>query len=615
MKHLFLIVLLAYLVSPLHGQIKIASGIEGEIYTQFANDINNNTLQNIDVLTTSGSLQNIDMLEDNSVQLAFVQYDVLLFKELDKPGIKDRINVFLPLYEEEIHLITKNNGQINELDDLVGKRVGVGDIKSGTFVTSQLIKLKTNLEWQDVDITFSSSLSALLKDSIDAFFFVGAAPSNKLKRLSSDLGQIIKLVPVFNKNLEDIYQTKKIDKKVYGWMSEDVKTYSVKSVLAVGVQSLSERDVLLLDSLYIDLKSNLLGIQRNTFSHPKWDQVNFSDMKAIDWPVFKQEYVTRDLIIDIMAILAALLSFIQIYFIVNKLWKRKHERAVAESISISAMFISILINGFFAVKNLGTGQIPQLSANIMWVASSVISTLIGVSYWVLGNKEKGFFRLLLAALNLERKEAGDLAKAIMRPSGASDIINILRQLALIDDDLDDREKEFIQSFADNWDIELDWGNIIVSESTSLIASPYDTIRCSLKDYLETAPPKEQVSQLGDLVNILVNIDQVVTEEEDLIQSEINGQIAKYLGKDDKIDVFKVAVVPQSEEQEALLNSQLKEHLSREHIAGGFAYLSESYYSERYAEIISKRYRSLNVFAVVFKPNQILNMEDIEKGKD
>ena len=114
-----------------------------------------------------------------------------------------------------------------------------------------------------------------------------------------------------------------------------------------------------------------------------------------------------------------------------------------------------------------------------------------------------------------------------------------------------------------------------------------------------------------MVNLLVNIDEKVTEEEELIQSEMNGQIAKYLGEDSEVEVFKVAVVPQSDTQEALIADQLKEYLKKEHIAGGFAYLSEPYFSERYAEIISNRYRSLNIFAVVVKPNHILSIDDIK----
>ena len=487
MRRLFLF--LCVLIS-LNGfsQIHIASGLQGEIYNQFANDINNNTSEDLTILPSEGSLENFELLQSNQVQLAFMQYDVLLSKGIERDSVRNQYKIFLPLYEEEIHLITRNDGKIQQFADLEDKRVGVGNVKSGTQITSMLISLKTGIEWQNVNISFDESFNALLNDRIDAFFFVGAAPSNKLKNLGSDVNSIIKLVPIEHEKLEGIYIPKKIDKEVYAWLHKDVQTYAIKSLLVVNTKGLSLEQESRIDSLYEDLKSNLQGIQKNKFSHPKWKQVNFTDMNGLDWPVFKQRYVTRELIIDIMAILAAILSFIQIYFIVNKLWKRKHERVVAESISISAMFISILINGFFAVKNLGTGQIPQLSANVMWIASSVISTMIGVGFWVLGNKQKGFTRLLLAALNLERKEAGDLAKAFFRPSGADEIIDILGQLAMIDDDLDKREREFIQTFADNWGIEMDWEQV-EREYGHTRANPFDVLRAKLKDYLENGATK------------------------------------------------------------------------------------------------------------------------------
>jgi hypothetical protein len=80
-----------------------------------------------------------------------------------------------------------------------------------------------------------------------------------------------------------------------------------------------------------------------------------------------------------------------------------------------------------------------------------------------------------------------------------------------------------------------------------------------------------------------------------------------------VDVFRVAVVPQSPEQENSIVGLLKD-LKKEHIAGGWAYVSEPYYSERYAEIISAQYRALNVFSVVFKPGNIEKLGKYVKKK-
>lgn len=598
---IFLFSLIAF--QPLSAQLKIASGIDGEIYNQFAIDIQNNTDVPIELFTTAGSKDNLSKLINDGFQLGFLQYDVLLYNELENPDIKNKIKVMLPLYDEEIHLIARNDGSINSLADLRNKKVGIGSEMSGTGITAKFIQYKTMIQWIAIPIPFDNSFSALLNDSIDAFFYVGAAPSNTLKSLSANVQQLIKLVPIENKNLKDFYLTKTIDKNIYPWLKEDIKTISVRSLIAVNTANIDDSTQLLVESLYEDLKGNLQGIQKNKLSHPKWHDVDFTNMSGIDWPVYREKYISLDFVSLMIAYLAALLSFVQIYFIINKLWKRKHEKVVAESISISAMFISILINISFALKNMNDGGIPQLSANIMWIGSSVISTAIGMGIWVASNRGVGFFTLLFKALNLERKEAGDLAKLFFQPSGADKIIEILGRMAMVDEDLDKREKDFIQSFADHWRIEVDWDEIQKYAEES--GDRYERIKLAMADYLKTSPQEEQVNQLRDVFNLLVNIDEVVTEEEQMIMDELEGQIAEYLKKEHELQIYRVAVVPQSQEQDDAVG-ELLQNLTKEKIAGGYAYLSPSYYSERYAEMISAQYRAIHVFSVVVKPKQLLD---------
>ena len=606
--------LLIFSGTPLLAQIKMASGIKGEIYDQFAIDIRNNTDVPITIESTRGSADNLEKLINEDFQLAFLQYDVLLYNELTRddansPKLKDYIRVMLPLYDEEVHLIARNDGSINSLMDLRNKRVGIGSELSGTGVTAKYIQYNTMIEWEAVVIPFDESFNALLNDSIDAFFYVGAAPSNTLKSLSENVGALIKLIPIENDNLNDFYLQKEIKSGTYPWLKKDINTISVRSLIGVNTNNIDDSTAALVDLLYDDLKGNLTGIQKNKMSHPKWKDVDFSRTRGIDWPVYREKYVSMDFWSLIIAYLAAILSFIQIYFIINKLWKRKHEKVVSESISISAMFISVIINLSFAFKNLNDGGIPQLSANIMWIIASIISTAVGMGIWVAGNRGVNLFTLLFRALNLERKEAGDLAKVFFKPSGASNIIEILGRMAMVDDDLDKREREFIQSFADNWHIEVDWNKVMKYADEA--GDRYEKITNALTEYLKTSPPEEQVNQLRDVFNLLVNIDEVVTDEEQLIMDELEGKIAEYLNKQDDLEVFRVAVVPQSQEQDDAVSKLFKD-LQKEKIAGGYAYLTKSYYSERYAEMISAQYRAIQVFSVVVKPKQLLD-EDFVKS--
>ena len=64
--------------------------------------------------------------------------------------------------------------------------------------------------------------------------------------------------------------------------------------------------------------------------------------------------------------------------------------------------------------------------------------------------------MLRRALSQESSELGDLLKALVRPTGARQIVDILGQLATIDGELDQAERQLIQTFADHWQIALDW---------------------------------------------------------------------------------------------------------------------------------------------------------------
>ena len=594
-----------------YGQLRIASGVEGEIYTQFAKDIKNNTDVEISITNTSGSLENFELIRNDKVDLAFTQLDVLLFQQLRYTNIAEYLKMYIPLYSEEIHVVARNNSLINNFYDLKGKRVGVGTAKSGSYITSQFLKMKTELEWVDYLLPATTALSMLIEDSIDAFIFVSAAPSNLLKSFSSGQQGLIKLVPIYDKRLDDTYQSQLIAKGTYSWQPNDIQTYTVKSLLLINTRTLNARKTHQADIVYSDIRDNLKVIQRHKLSHPKWKEVDFSHASDYDWPDYKKETITAGDIFNVLAILAVVLTIFQIYFTLNKLWIRKHERVVAESISVSGLFISILINSFFAFKNLVLEGYPQLIANAMWIFNSVLTILIGIGFWVSGSARSSLLYLLRQSLKLERSEAGDLAKSFFRPSSADKIINILGQVAMIDDELAEEEKTFIQSFADAWNINIEW-DYITENFGSKHGIGFQQIREAVLDYLNTNPPEAQISQLGDLLKMLINADDHVTDEEQLIMDELGGIFAEYMGDEAIRKVYKVAVVPQNVEQEMAIASLLKD-LKKQAIAGGYAFLSEPFYSERYAEIVCERYRAMNVFTVVIQPDNIKSMQSFIKS--
>jgi hypothetical protein len=175
-------------------------------------------------------------------------------------------------------------------------------------------------------------------------------------------------------------------------------------------------------------------------------------------------------------------------------------------------------------------------------------------------------------------------------------LEILRQVAMIDQVLDDTEVEFIQKFTHAYGFEYSAAEmrerLLQGEKTDFI-----TLRQSVLDYLTLEPAHLQAARLKDLLNVLVKIDEKISEEEALILAELNGLFASYLDEDADITPFTVWLVPQSEEQDQAIAS-LMPALPKQETSGGFAYLAGTYYSKDYAEMISDKYRTLYFFTTI-----------------
>jgi hypothetical protein len=287
------------------------------------------------------------------------------------------------------------------------------------------------------------------------------------------------------------------------------------------------------------------------------------------------------------------LTVLQIYLTLNKLWKRKHEKVVAESVSILGEFVGLIPLAILTANFGFEQQWEGLIDGLLWIFAASVTVLIGTGVWVKGQRRQGFGSLLRAAIRAERDEVGYLARSFFRPSGAARILEILGKVALLDDTLDERERGFIQSFADTWGVEFSWARFEsggAAQGRDLIG-----LQASVEAYLATSPPDQQVRQLGDVMHALVRIDDDVSHDEALMMSELQGMFDAYLGEADAR--WGVVLVPQSDEQDEAIRGLVPGVEPRE-IRGGRAYLVGRHHSRDYAEVVGRRYEALNVFSAV-----------------
>jgi len=250
-----------------------------------------------------------------------------------------------------------------------------------------------------------------------------------------------------------------------------------------------------------------------------------------------------------------------------------------------------------SLKNMDSNNVPGTVSNAFWIFSNIFVIVIGSGLWVANKKGVSFWKLVRQALHLEKKEATYLLNYMMGISNADIIIRILVGISVIDDVLDEKEKRFIEVFANTWKIDIDWEKTISQIREGDFNNRYIQVRTDVIDYLSTGPHPEQVAQLIDLINILVRVDEDFSENEQLIVEELSGICNNYLKKDDNQPVFYTVIVPQNQEQEVSIININPEIKKKEQIFGGSAYMDGPFYSEKYANIICDKYRVVNLFSV------------------
>ena len=305
--------------------------------------------------------------------------------------------------------------------------------------------------------------------------------------------------------------------------------------------------------------------------------------------------------IKVMIYVSVAFMAIEIYLTLNKLWKRKHERVVAESISISAKFFSLfpifVFTTDFVIKSLASNNpesyLPNILSNLMLIFFIGVQIAIGAGIWVAEQRHVSFWTLLKEALRLEKEEVGDLANSLFHPHSAAKILKVISMVAVADGHLDEKEKSFIKSFADSWGLHVDF-NALEKEARPDVN--LDSVRQSMVDFLGESPPKELAMQLVDVLNLLVKIDGNVSSKEEMMLEELTGLVNRYVNDGDKSHMLYVAVVPQSPDQEkSILN--LIPKLVKKPIAGGYAFVTGPFFSEKYAQIICEEYRAFQFFSV------------------
>ena len=266
-----LLAIITCLYVPAAFAFTIATGLSDGSYFQIAQDIKNLVAKDgveLQITSTKGSLENIQLLGSGKVDLAIVQLDALRFvsdalKQQKGLDVFDKIKVVLNLYPEEIHVLS-NKKEIQSFYHLEGKRVSVGTERGGSAVSAAVL-----FTVYDINPTVSfdaveDAIKRMDEGSLDAMIFVGGAPVPFIGKLGGKM-HLVRLPA--SPTLEQMYLRTRLGKAHYNWAQADTETYAVPSVI-MGLDIRDEKHATQMQRLVLSILNGKEHLETN--GHAKW---------------------------------------------------------------------------------------------------------------------------------------------------------------------------------------------------------------------------------------------------------------------------------------------------------------------------------------------------------
>lgn len=240
---------------------------------------------------SSGSMENINSLIGNQVNGAFVQADVLFYR--NRTESLANVKTLMALHPEEVHVVALTQAKEQTLIDkgtcVAGKCFGqksapavyksVEDLSGytvgawgGSVITAQVIRLQSEIPFKVVEFNNDKeALNALADGSIQAILAVGGSPLGFIR----DLGKGVKLLGFTEstqERLKGVYNKARLN---YTNVTDGlgVSTVSTNALFVVWDYKKNPKVIESLGKLRSCVFNKLGELQETTGTHPKWKLV------------------------------------------------------------------------------------------------------------------------------------------------------------------------------------------------------------------------------------------------------------------------------------------------------------------------------------------------------
>lgn len=235
--------------------ISIATGGTGGVYYPLGGAMAKIFNENIDgananAEATGASIANVQLIEDGDAQLALIQNDISYYafegiemydEELDEgKGKQLSLRGMATVYPETIQIVAHGDSGIESVEDMVGKKIAVGDVGSGTEANARQILAAYNITYDDITpdyLSFAEAADNLRDGHIDAAFITAGFPTAAITEISQVSN--VTLVPVSQDVIADLktdypfYTGVEIPAGTYKGQDEVVNTVAVMAMLVV----------------------------------------------------------------------------------------------------------------------------------------------------------------------------------------------------------------------------------------------------------------------------------------------------------------------------------------------------------------------------------------------
>lgn len=222
--------------------------------------------------STGGTVENIKMLGKGQADLATVSADVAHEAYIDYANSKHfrgkKVEMFglFNMYQQPHHIVTLQGGKVNDIGDILKKRVVVGAPGSGTEVKTRMMLESLSITYRDFRpefLTFTEGVEALQDGTVEAVFLGVNYPAPAIMSLA--MTNPVNLVSLTDEQIDAI-QTQypflnktAIPADTYKGVPQDTQTVSVQTLVVSG-ENLSEEAAYQIVKTVFEKKTELENI-------------------------------------------------------------------------------------------------------------------------------------------------------------------------------------------------------------------------------------------------------------------------------------------------------------------------------------------------------------------